>query len=61
MIDWITALLRSGVSQEKLEAHIPFVGALLKALSEELARHVAEIQMDVVLEDPVEVAGQDSW
>ena len=30
LIDWITALLRSGVSQDKLEAHIPFVGALLK-------------------------------
>ncbi len=30
LIDWITALLRSGISQEKLETHIPFVGALLK-------------------------------
>ena len=30
LIDWISALLRSGVSQEKLEAHIPFIGALLK-------------------------------
>ena len=30
LIDWVTALLRAGVSQEKLEAHIPFVGALLK-------------------------------
>ncbi len=30
LIDWITALLRAGVSHEKLEAHIPFVGALLK-------------------------------
>ena len=30
LIDWISALLRSGVSQEKLELHIPFVGALLK-------------------------------
>jgi MoxR-like ATPase len=30
LIDWISALLRSGVSQEKLESHIPFVGALLK-------------------------------
>ena len=30
LIDWISALLRSGVSQDKLEAHIPFVGALLK-------------------------------
>ena len=30
LIDWITALLRSGLSHETLEAHIPFVGALLK-------------------------------
>lgn len=30
LIDWISALLRSGVSQDKLESHIPFVGALLK-------------------------------
>ncbi len=30
LIDWISALLRSGMSQEKLEAHIPFIGALLK-------------------------------
>jgi MoxR-like ATPase len=30
LIDWISALLRAGVSQEKLETHIPFVGALLK-------------------------------
>jgi len=30
LIDWITALLRSGVTLDKLEAHIPFVGALLK-------------------------------
>lgn len=30
LIDWISALLRAGVSQEKLEAHIPFIGALLK-------------------------------
>jgi MoxR-like ATPase len=30
LIDWISALLRSGVSMQKLEAHIPFVGALLK-------------------------------
>jgi MoxR-like ATPase len=30
LIDWISALLRSGMSQEKLETHIPFVGALLK-------------------------------
>jgi MoxR-like ATPase len=30
LIDWISALLRSGISQDKLEAHIPFIGALLK-------------------------------
>jgi MoxR-like ATPase len=30
LVDWISALLRSGVSIDKVEAHIPFVGALLK-------------------------------
>ncbi len=30
LIDWISVLLRSGVSVEKIEAHIPFLGALLK-------------------------------
>jgi MoxR-like ATPase len=30
LIDWITALLRSGMTLDKLEVHIPFVGALLK-------------------------------
>ena len=30
LVDWISALLRSGVSHQQLEAHIPFVGALLK-------------------------------
>ncbi len=30
LIDWITALLRSGISMDKIETHIPFVGALLK-------------------------------
>jgi MoxR-like ATPase len=30
LIDWISALLRSGVSQEQLENHIPFLGSLLK-------------------------------
>jgi MoxR-like ATPase len=30
LIDWISALLRSGVRLEKVEQHIPFVGALLK-------------------------------
>ena len=30
LIDWISALLRSGMSIQKIEEHIPFVGALLK-------------------------------
>jgi MoxR-like ATPase len=30
LIDWIAALLRSGVSQDQLEGHIPFLGSLLK-------------------------------
>jgi len=30
LIDWISALLRSGMSRDKLESHIPFIGALLK-------------------------------
>jgi MoxR-like ATPase len=30
LIDWISALLRAGLSREKLESHIPFIGALLK-------------------------------
>ena len=30
LIDWIAALLRSGVSQEQIEEHIPFLGSLLK-------------------------------
>jgi len=30
LIDWISALLRAGVSYDQLEAHIPFVGTLLK-------------------------------
>jgi MoxR-like ATPase len=30
LVDWIAALLRAGVSHDQLEAHIPFVGALLK-------------------------------
>jgi len=30
LIDWISALLRSGMSITKIEEHIPFVGALLK-------------------------------
>jgi len=30
LIDWISALLRSGISQDQLESHIPFLGSLLK-------------------------------
>jgi MoxR-like ATPase len=30
LIDWIAALLRSGITQSQLEAHIPFLGSLLK-------------------------------
>ncbi len=30
LIDWISALLRSGVTRSQLEAHIPFLGSLLK-------------------------------
>jgi len=30
LIDWISALLRAGMSLQKIEEHIPFVGALLK-------------------------------
>ena len=30
LIDWISALLRSGITVDKLEQHIPFIGALLK-------------------------------
>ncbi len=30
LIDWISALLRSGITRPQLEAHIPFLGSLLK-------------------------------
>ena len=30
LIDWIAALLRSGMSASQLESHIPFLGSLLK-------------------------------
>jgi MoxR-like ATPase len=30
LIDWIAALLRAGISKDQIEAHIPFLGALLK-------------------------------
>ena len=30
LVDWISALLRAGITPDKIEAHIPFLGALLK-------------------------------
>jgi MoxR-like ATPase len=30
LIDWISALVRSGMTLDKIESHIPFIGALLK-------------------------------
>ena len=30
LVDWIAALLRSGITQDQLDAHIPFLGTLLK-------------------------------
>jgi MoxR-like ATPase len=30
LIDWIAALLRSGIAPDQVEAHIPFLGSLLK-------------------------------
>jgi len=41
LIDWISALMRAGVSTSQLEAHIPFIGALLKKEQDvdALARH----------------------
>ena len=30
LIDWIAALLRSGISTQQVEQHLPFVGTLLK-------------------------------
>ncbi|MGH7856281.1 MAG: AAA family ATPase, partial [Candidatus Binatia bacterium] len=30
LVDWISVLLRSGITLDQLESHIPFVGALLK-------------------------------
>jgi MoxR-like ATPase len=44
LIDWIAALLRGGISQEQLNAHIPFLGTLLKNEqdTEALARYDAK-------------------
>ena len=41
LIDWISALIRAGITPDKIEAHIPFIGALLKKERdvEALARH----------------------
>ncbi len=30
LVDWISVLLRSGLTTAQLESHIPFLGALLK-------------------------------
>jgi len=30
LVDWIAALLRAGLTVDRLESHIPFIGALLK-------------------------------
>src|SRR5688572_21865615 len=30
LIDWIAALLRSGISRDQIESHLPFLGTLLK-------------------------------
>jgi len=30
LVDWISALLRAGLDAKTLEAHLPFVGTLLK-------------------------------
>ncbi len=30
LIDWISALLRAGITRDQIEGHIPFLGALLK-------------------------------
>ena len=41
LVDWISALMRAGITLDKIEAHIPFIGALLKKERdiEALARH----------------------
>jgi MoxR-like ATPase len=43
LVDWITALLRAGLSAAQLEAHLPFVGTLLKKEQDvdAFTRHVA--------------------
>lgn len=39
LIDWIAALLRSGIDRRQLEQHIPFLGSLLKNEQDTLAVH----------------------
>jgi MoxR-like ATPase len=41
LVDWISALLKAGVTTAQLEAHVPFLGALLKKEQDvdALARH----------------------
>ena len=43
LVDWISALLRAGLKPSELEAHIPFIGALLKKEQDvdALSRHEA--------------------
>jgi MoxR-like ATPase len=44
LIDWISALLRAGVTRGQVEAHIPFIGTLLKKEqdADALQRHDAK-------------------
>ena len=37
LVDWISALLRSGITPEQVESHIPFLGSLLKNEQDTLA------------------------
>jgi MoxR-like ATPase len=30
LVDWISALMRAGITLDKIEAHVPFIGTLLK-------------------------------
>jgi MoxR-like ATPase len=41
LVDWISALLRAGITAQQIEAHIPFLGSLLKKEqdAEALGRH----------------------
>jgi len=43
LVDWISALLRAGITLQQMEAHIPFLGSLLKKEQdvESLTRHAA--------------------